>query len=84
VLHNDIEASLAAGFHEHLIKPVDWPKLEAAVIRLAARLQIAQNASPNLAEPGEKDATELIWRERRLFSSKHGRQDNADKLPSDS
>jgi signal transduction histidine kinase/DNA-binding NarL/FixJ family response regulator len=83
-MHNDIEASLAAGFHEHLIKPVDWPKLEAAVIRSAARLQTAQNASRNLAAPGEKDATELIWRERRLFSSKHGRQGNADKLPLDS
>jgi signal transduction histidine kinase/ActR/RegA family two-component response regulator len=38
-MKNDIEASQAAGFREHLIKPVDWPKLEAAVTRSMSRLR---------------------------------------------
>ena len=38
-----IEASLAAGFREHLIKPVDWPRLEAVVERAAMRVHPAQN-----------------------------------------
>jgi signal transduction histidine kinase/ActR/RegA family two-component response regulator len=34
----DVEASLAAGFRDHLVKPVDWPRLEAIVNRVASRL----------------------------------------------
>jgi CheY-like chemotaxis protein/anti-sigma regulatory factor (Ser/Thr protein kinase) len=34
---DDLAASAAAGFAEHLIKPVDWPQLRAAIERLLAR-----------------------------------------------
>jgi DNA-binding response OmpR family regulator len=30
----DVEASAAAGFAEHLTKPIDWPQLRAAIDRL--------------------------------------------------
>jgi PAS domain S-box-containing protein len=33
---DDIEASSAAGFAEHLTKPVDWPQLRSAIERLLA------------------------------------------------
>ena len=39
----DVEASLAAGFREHLIKPIDWPKLEAVVDHVAMRMQPVHN-----------------------------------------
>jgi signal transduction histidine kinase/ActR/RegA family two-component response regulator len=48
-MQDDIEASLAAGFREHLIKPVDWPRLEAVVDRAAMRLHPAQNGQ--LSDP---------------------------------
>jgi len=44
-MQSDIDASLAAGFREHLVKPVDWPKLESVVNSVAARLQSSQNGS---------------------------------------
>jgi signal transduction histidine kinase/ActR/RegA family two-component response regulator len=42
-MQDDIQASLAAGFREHVVKPVDWPKLEAIVDHAAMRLHPAQN-----------------------------------------
>ncbi len=42
-MQNDIDATLAAGFREHLTKPIDWPTLEAVVDHAAARLQVPQN-----------------------------------------
>jgi CheY-like chemotaxis protein len=42
-MQDDIQASLAAGFREHVVKPVDWPKLEALVDHAAMRLHPAQN-----------------------------------------
>jgi signal transduction histidine kinase/ActR/RegA family two-component response regulator len=42
-MENDVEASLAAGFREHLIKPVDWPKLENSIEHVTARIQLGQN-----------------------------------------
>lgn len=36
-----VEATSAAGFREHLVKPVEWPKLDAAVRRTMPRLQLA-------------------------------------------
>ncbi|MGI9086315.1 MAG: PAS domain-containing hybrid sensor histidine kinase/response regulator [Chthoniobacterales bacterium] len=41
----DVAASFAAGFNEHLTKPVDWPQLRAAIARsLAARKEKDANA----------------------------------------
>jgi CheY-like chemotaxis protein len=34
-MEHDLARSRAAGFHEHLTKPVDWPRLEAAIARLS-------------------------------------------------
>ncbi len=34
---DDIQASSAAGFTEHLTKPVDWPQLRGAIERLLAK-----------------------------------------------
>jgi signal transduction histidine kinase/ActR/RegA family two-component response regulator len=45
-MQDDIEASLAAGFREHLVKPVDWPKLEALVDHVVMRLHPTQNGQP--------------------------------------
>jgi signal transduction histidine kinase/ActR/RegA family two-component response regulator len=42
-MQDDIQASLAAGFREHVVKPVDWPKLEAIVDHAAMRLHPVQN-----------------------------------------
>ena len=42
-MQDDIQASLAAGFREHVVKPVDWPKLEAIVDHAAMRLHPTQN-----------------------------------------
>ena len=42
-MQDDIQASLAAGFREHVVKPVDWPKLEAIVDHAAMRLHPARN-----------------------------------------
>ena len=42
-MQDDIQASLAAGFREHVIKPVDWPKLESIVDHAAMRLHPTQN-----------------------------------------
>ena len=36
-MEQDLQRSSAAGFAEHLVKPVDWPRLEAAVQRLLAK-----------------------------------------------
>ncbi len=33
---DDVAASSAAGFAEHLTKPVDWPQLRSAIERLLA------------------------------------------------
>ena len=35
----DLAASSAAGFSEHLTKPIDWPQLRAAIDRLVAQAQ---------------------------------------------
>ena len=42
-MQDDIQASLAAGFREHVVKPVDWPKLEAIIDHAAMRLHPTQN-----------------------------------------
>ena len=42
-MQDDIQASLAAGFREHVVKPVDWPKLQAIVDHAAMRLHPTQN-----------------------------------------
>jgi signal transduction histidine kinase/ActR/RegA family two-component response regulator len=44
-MQSNIDASLAAGFREHLVKPVDWPRLESVVNAVAARLQSSENGS---------------------------------------
>ncbi len=42
-MQDDIQASLAAGFREHVVKPVDWPKLESIVEHASRRLHPTQN-----------------------------------------
>jgi CheY-like chemotaxis protein len=34
-MESDVQQSLAAGFREHLTKPVDVPRLQAAIHRIA-------------------------------------------------
>lgn len=42
----DLARSEAAGFQEHLVKPVEWPKLNAALTRLLTRSQGAGARTP--------------------------------------
>jgi signal transduction histidine kinase/ActR/RegA family two-component response regulator len=42
-MQDDIQASLAAGFREHVVKPVDWPKLQSIVDHAAMRLHPTHN-----------------------------------------
>ena len=32
----DVDASLAAGFAEHMVKPVEWRRLNAAILKFAS------------------------------------------------
>lgn len=43
---DDLAASAAAGFAEHLIKPVDWPQLRGAIERLLAMPAPGRIAAP--------------------------------------
>ncbi|HEX8280652.1 MAG TPA: ATP-binding protein [Chthoniobacterales bacterium] len=45
----DRAASAAAGFAEHLIKPVDWPQLRSTIERLLARRAETMPASSSLS-----------------------------------
>ena len=42
----DIRASHAAGFDEHLTKPVDFPTLQAALQRITANAEVDAKARP--------------------------------------
>ena len=42
-MQDDIQASFDAGFREHVVKPVDWPKLESIVDHVAMRIHPSQN-----------------------------------------
>ena len=42
-MQTDVDASLAAGFREHLVKPIDWPKLEAVIDHITNRIHPTQN-----------------------------------------
>lgn len=50
-MEQDLARSRAAGFVEHLTKPVDWPQLEAALKRLLAGV-VAEGAVPATSAPG--------------------------------
>ncbi len=43
---DDLAASAAAGFEEHLTKPVDWPQLRGAIDRLLAKRHQRKIAPP--------------------------------------
>lgn len=43
-MDEDLERSRAAGFSEHLIKPVEFPSLHQAIVRLACRREAADAA----------------------------------------
>lgn len=43
---DDLAASSAAGFAEHLIKPVDWPQLRTAIERLLAAKRSVPESAP--------------------------------------
>ena len=42
-MQTDVDASMAAGFREHLVKPIDWPKLEAVIDHITNRIHPTQN-----------------------------------------
>lgn len=44
-MESDVAASREAGFSEHLTKPVDWPRLQAAVARVGQAAEAAMAAA---------------------------------------
>jgi CheY-like chemotaxis protein len=37
----DVRRSLAAGFSEHLVKPIDFAQLEAAIVRAMEKREVS-------------------------------------------